>query len=85
MLIEVLSPSTRRDDQSDKFTLYRSIPTLSDYLWVDSEKVHTQYFHKIKSYEWLLHEYFEFTDHIYLGAIDESISLAEMYKGIIFE
>lgn len=85
MIIEVLSPSTRRYDQSDKFTLYRSIPTFSDYLLVDSEKIYVQHFHKVGNYEWLLHEYFELTDNIYLSSLSESISLVEMYEGVTFD
>lgn len=85
LLIEVLSPSTRRYDQSDKFMLYRAIPTLSDYLLIDSEKVHVQYCHKIKENEWLLRDYFVLNDIIEFNIIGESVSLTEMYEGIIFD
>lgn len=85
LLVEVLSPSTRYYDQNDKFALYRTISTLSDYLLVDSEKVHVQHFHKLQENEWLLHDYFALTDIIQFDAIDESLSLAEIYEEIVFE
>lgn len=85
VIIEVLSPSTRRYDKSDKFMLYRSISTFRDYLLVDSEKVQVQHFRKTENNEWILHEYFDLTEDVYLGSIDESISLAEIYEGMGFE
>jgi Uma2 family endonuclease len=36
MLIEVLSPSTAQYDQNGKFDLYRQIPTLREYVLIDS-------------------------------------------------
>jgi Uma2 family endonuclease len=82
VIIEVLSPSTRRYDQSDKFLLYRSIATFQDYLLIDSEKVHVQYFHKIKQYDWTLHEYFNLNESIELKSIQETLNLTEIYEGI---
>jgi len=85
VIIEVLSPSTRRYDKSDKFMLYRSIPTFRDYLLVDSEQVQVQHFRKTDNNEWILHEYFDLTEEVYLGSIDEFLSLAEMYEGMGLE
>jgi Uma2 family endonuclease len=36
LLIEVLSPSTAQYDQNGKFDLYRQIPTLREYVLIDS-------------------------------------------------
>lgn len=84
VIIEVLSPSTRRYDQSDKFLLYRSIPSFTDYLLVDSEKVHVQHFRKTGLHEWLLHEYFDVQDVIDFNNIQVSVSLTEIYEAIEF-
>ncbi|CAK0767241.1 Uma2 domain-containing protein [Gammaproteobacteria bacterium] len=84
VIIEVLSSSTRRYDLSDKFLLYRAIPSFHDYLLIDSEKIHAQYFHKIRQHEWILHEYFESHDVIDLLSIQETLSLQEIYETIIF-
>ena len=37
-LIEVLSPSTREYDLVNKFALYRDIPSLTEYVVIDSER-----------------------------------------------
>lgn len=84
VIIEVLSPSTRLYDQSDKFLLYRAIPSFTDYLLIDSEKVHVQHFRKMGLHEWLLHEYFEMPDMIDFKAIQLTVSLTEIYETIVF-
>ena len=40
VLIEVLSRSTKNYDRGEKFKLYRDIPTLREYVLVDSESIH---------------------------------------------
>jgi len=84
VIIEVLSPSTRRYDSSDKFTLYRSIATFKDYLLIDSEKIFVQHFRKIENNEWVLHDYLDVNEAIYLNSIEEAISLMEIYDNIGF-
>lgn len=42
LLIEVLSPSTRRTDQGEKLMVYQTIPTLRAYLIVDQD------FHRVE-------------------------------------
>ncbi len=83
ILIEVLSPSTRCYDQSDKFTLYRSISSFQDYLLIDSEKIAVQHYRKSEPDEWILHDYLNITDSIYLKSIQETISLIEMYDDVL--
>ncbi|MEI7838987.1 MAG: Uma2 family endonuclease [Methylococcaceae bacterium] len=85
VIIEVLSPSTRRYDEGGKFTLYRSIPSFQDYLLIDSEKVFVQHFHKISHNEWLLHDYVDLSDSIVLNSIQETIHLHEIYDGIQYD
>ncbi len=82
VIIEVLSPSTRRYDEGGKFALYRSIPTFQDYLLIDSEKIFVQHFRKIDNSEWILHDYFDLTDSIILNSIQETIHLHEIYEGL---
>ena len=82
VIIEVLSPSTRRYDEGSKFALYRSIPSFQDYLLIDSEKVFVQHFRKINADEWLLHDYHNLADSIVINSIQETIYLHEIYDGI---
>jgi Uma2 family endonuclease len=85
VIIEVLSPSTRRYDEGSKFTLYRSIPSFQDYLLIDSEKVFVQHFRKIDNDEWLLHDYHNLADSIVINSIQETIYLHEIYDSIQYD
>ncbi len=84
MIVEVLSPTTRNYDQGEKFRLYRSIPSLQDYLLVDSERVEVSHFHKLETFEWLLREYTVTSDIILLKTIGQQLSLAEIYENVHF-
>ena len=84
VIVEVLSPSTRRYDESGKFSLYRSISTFSDYLLIDSEKIFVQHFRKIEGNEWVLHDYFEIGDQLFLHSIQETLCLREIYENVQF-
>src|SRR5690606_33798050 len=57
VIIEVLSPSTKNYDRGEKFMLYRAIPTLKEYILVDSERIHIEAFRLNKNERWELEEY----------------------------
>lgn len=84
VIIEVLSPSTRNYDRSAKFSHYRSIVTLHDYLLVDSEKVFIEHFHKVAD-GWLFHDYTQLSDEVALPSIIAPITLRDIYAGVQFE
>lgn len=81
VIVEVLSPSTRSYDRGDKFALYRSIPSLQDYLLIDSEQVLVEHFRRLDSGEWLLHEYRLISDVVVLASVGASLELTEVYAG----
>lgn len=82
VIVEVLSPSTRTYDRGDKFALYRAIPTLRDYLLVDSEQILVEHFRRGQDNEWVLREYRALADSIPLTAIAHTMRLETMYEGI---
>ncbi|MBX3242340.1 MAG: Uma2 family endonuclease [Chitinophagaceae bacterium] len=57
VIIEVLSPSTKNYDRGEKFKLYRDIPTLKEYILVDSESLHIEIFRLNEAHRWELEEY----------------------------
>lgn len=82
LIVEVLSPTTRSDDRGDKFHHYRSIPSLRDYLLIDSETVLVEHYQRIGAYEWNLHEYRQSTDILNLDSIKESLVVSVFYEGV---
>ena len=81
-IFEVLSPSTRDYDKGDKADCYRSVPSLADYVLVDSERREVQ--HQIRQQDrWMLLRYIEPGESIILTEIGAQMTLAELYDGIL--
>lgn len=85
VIIEILSPSTKNYDRGEKFKLYRDIPTLKEYLLVDSESIHVEVFRLNETNHWELEEYNSVADSIPVKAVGETILLSEIYDGVKME
>lgn len=59
VIVEVLSPSTASHDRGEKFKYYRQIPTLQEYVLVDSESTSVEVYHRGDGKMWL---YYAYTD-----------------------
>lgn len=75
LIVEVLSPSTRSYDRGDKFHHYHSIPSLRDYLLIDSETILVEHYQRMGAYEWSLHEYRQLTDGLSLESIGQPLTV----------
>jgi Uma2 family endonuclease len=81
VIIEILSPSTKDYDRGSKFELYRDIPTLKEYILIDSEKVHVEVY-RINSYKhWELEEYKAPDDALEIKQVGWKMLLKEIYDG----
>lgn len=79
VLIEILSPSTRNYDRGGKFKLYRDIPTLKEYILVDSEAIGIEVFRLNDRDHWELEEYKLPSDLLTIPAVNVSILVSEIY------
>ncbi len=82
VIIEVLSKSTKNYDRGEKFKLYRDIASLKEYMLVDSESIHIEIFRLNENGHWVLEEYNSLTDTVIIKAINETVSLSEIYDGV---
>ncbi len=82
IIFEVLSPSTRSYDRGEKFMLYRDIPTLKEYILVDSESVSIEAYHINAQGHWELREHKNLADTLILPSLPLTISLNEIYEGV---
>jgi len=80
VLIEILSPSTRDYDRGGKFKLYREIPTLKEYVLVDTESILVEVFRINQSGHWELEEYKMVDDVLSFHSLSLSVALKEIYK-----
>lgn len=80
VIVEVLSKRTASYDRGEKFQLYRHIPTLREYLLVDSRKVAVTLHRKTEAGPWMLvSEVNRFDDSIFLESLACSLPLREIY------
>ncbi|MEO1672489.1 MAG: Uma2 family endonuclease [Cyanobacteria bacterium J06631_2] len=78
MIIEVLSPSTQNYDLGDKFTFYRSIPEMQEYILVSQQQHHVMQQTKTEA-GWLLSEYETEDAVIQLSSVNLELELSEIY------
>ena len=82
VIIEVLSPSTKNYDRGDKFRLYRDIPTLKEYILIDSVSVGVEAFAINASGNWELREYNSIEDTLQIPTIEVALSLKDIYEHV---
>jgi Uma2 family endonuclease len=81
VLIEILSPSTRDYDRGGKFKLYREIPTLKEYVLVDTESILVEVFRINQSGRWELAEYKSSDTVLPFTSLSISVTLKDIYQG----
>jgi Uma2 family endonuclease len=82
LIIEVLSPSTREYDRGTKFGMYKSIPSLQEYLLVDSELAHVECYRRRDNDEWMVSVFDGLDKTSYLESIDREVPLNSIYEGV---
>lgn len=84
LLYEVLSPSTEGFDRGDKFTYYKSIPTLGEYLLIAQHRPHITQYVKQPDGIWSYTEVNDLDSSLYLPSIGVTLRLREVYQGVDF-
>jgi Uma2 family endonuclease len=77
LIIEVLSPSTARFDRTEKFADYRTIPSLSEYVLVSTDRQQIEQFQRDDRGQW---NKLEFDDSLQLASVDCAIAIDEIYE-----
>jgi Uma2 family endonuclease len=88
LIIEVLSPSTEAYDRGLKFTQYRRLPTLQEYVLVQASaqvsEPMVEVFRRNQAGQWVLSEY-NLSDRLLLESLNIEIAIADLYRQIEFE
>ena len=84
LLYEVLSPSTEAYDRGDKFTVYKSIASLREYLLIAQHRPHVAHYVKQDSGIWHFMEYNDLKDSVYLPTIECALTLSYIYQDVEF-
>jgi Uma2 family endonuclease len=85
LLVEVLSPSTEAYDRVDKFTHYKSIPALGEYLLVAQHRPHVTRLFKQGDGLWIHTELNDLEATLELTSLGCELPLSEIYRGVNFD
>jgi Uma2 family endonuclease len=85
ILIEVLSKSTEAHDRGLKFSEYRRIESLRDYVLASQAEPRIEVFSRASNGKWILSEYVGANAECELPGVNCSIALAAIYRGVKFE
>ena len=81
VIVEVLSPSTANYDRTKKLKYYRQIPSLQEYVLVDSESISVEVFRRGEGKMWYYYEYGD-GDAIALESIEFECAIELLYEGV---
>jgi Uma2 family endonuclease len=84
LIIEVLSDSTEAYDRGDKFTHYKSIVSLREYVMAAQHRPHITQYVKQEDGSWSYAEVNELSARIQLPSIDCVLELSEIYPDVTF-
>lgn len=82
VLVEVLSPATEDYDRGTKFKLYRTIPSLQNYLLVSSTEFAAEIYTRQANDEWILNTAQGKSSHIHISALNYDLSLSDIYAQV---
>lgn len=82
VIIEILSVSTRNYDKGDKFTLYREIDSLQEYILIDSERIMVEKFIRNPDNSWQLTEYKTIEQSFSITTVNIEMQLRVIYEGL---
>ena len=82
IIVEVLSKSTRRKDETTKRWLYQTLPSLQEYVLIEQDIVDVDICRRSES--WVSEHYF-MGDEVTFAAIDLTLTVNEVYERVVNE
>ncbi|WP_017712995.1 Uma2 family endonuclease [Prochlorothrix hollandica] len=84
LIIEILSDSTANYDKTAKFQLYRTLPSLEEYILVSQQDYRLEHYTKLDDRRWLLQDITGLEASLQLSSVNLSLSLQDLYKRVSF-
>ena len=85
LIVEVLSDSTEAYDRGDKFSRYKSIPTLREYLLVAQHRPHVTLLFKQDDGKWIHEDVNDLEASVHLRSLDFELPMSEIYRDVTFD
>ena len=84
LIVELLSPGTSGKDRGEKFRYYLTIPSLQEYILIDSEKISVERYCRGEGRMWLYYPYSS-GDIVTLSSIEFEFPIEMLYDGVGLE
>jgi Uma2 family endonuclease len=84
LVVEVLSPSTKKHDRASKFMMYRTLPSLREYVLIEQDRPYVTTFFRNQARHWEDTDASDLNQSVRLRSVGEEIPLARIYKTIDF-
>lgn len=82
LIFEVLSAATRRYDRGEKFTFYKSIPTLLEYVLIEPKELLVEQHVRGPNEVWRSRDHTSGADVVNLHAVTVDLPLQEIYRRV---
>lgn len=82
VIIEVLSDSTRKYDQGEKFDLVRELPSLRHYLLVEPDEIRVEHRFRADDTDWQTEVFTSLEDVLHLSTINCTLNIRDVYDEI---
>jgi Uma2 family endonuclease len=82
LIVEVLSDATRDYDRGDKFTLYKAIPALRDYILIEQKKILVEHFRLGRRGVWKPTSFSDLSEEVNISTIGTALPLSEIYERV---
>jgi Uma2 family endonuclease len=84
-VVEVLSPSTHRYDEGEKFRFYRSLESFAEYLLLEQDEIRAEHHVRQPDGSWLFREITDPAAEIVLTSIGCRLGLGSLYERVEFD
>ncbi|MBE5319764.1 Uma2 family endonuclease [Pedobacter sp. MR2016-19] len=84
VIIEIHSPSTKNYDKGKKFNLYKDIPSLKEYIMIDSQSILVEAYYIDHEQNWVLNKHEELTDVLSFVSMGFDVALSDIYYYVTF-
>lgn len=85
LIIEVLSPSTEQYDRTDKFTAYKALDSMREYLLVSQHEARIEQWVRQDGGLWTRHEVSGLAATLRLVSVDAALPLSEVYARVTLD
>lgn len=84
LIVEVLSPSTEKDDRIVKFAHYRRLPTVTEYILIAQDSVRLEQYVRQIDGRWLLSEYSDLKVSAEIQSVGCELPMKDVYDKVVF-